>query len=298
MSSFAANSGFTRLSLPRIQSRAPRDLLIKQRVHCSDLANLNDPWDCRPWFSALPESWETKLAAIAAVEQMLQSDPTSLLKRAAEQKQQYPEINVEAERVVSKLDFEIKRRRLSHERKDDDSTFQTPETLDLVAWGTWAMLPYCLGIYCLTPHPDSTLMWSHYADRHRGICLEFSCDDNALFGFAQQVTYRSTYPNLKFKYIEEKGLEEIVLTKAADWSYEDEYRIVARKSYMPTLRDEPVVEQGFIRLPPGVLVSVIAGCEADLETLGNLVKRCSPNLKIKRAIRSYDGYKLKISTLD
>lgn len=26
------------------------DVLIKRRVHCSDPANLNDPWDCRPWF--------------------------------------------------------------------------------------------------------------------------------------------------------------------------------------------------------------------------------------------------------
>jgi hypothetical protein len=26
------------------------DALTKQRVHCSDPANLNDPWDCRPWF--------------------------------------------------------------------------------------------------------------------------------------------------------------------------------------------------------------------------------------------------------
>src|ERR1039458_3080564 len=27
-------------------------------------------------------------------------------------------------------------------------------------------------IYCLTPDPCSTLMWSHYAENHRGICLE------------------------------------------------------------------------------------------------------------------------------
>jgi Protein of unknown function (DUF2971) len=35
-------------------------------------------------------------------------------------------------------------------------------------------------IYCLTPDPTSILMWSHYADHHRGICLEFDVA-NALF---------------------------------------------------------------------------------------------------------------------
>jgi hypothetical protein len=32
--------------------------------------------------------------------------------------------------------------------------------------------------YCLSTHPDSTLMWSHYGDSHRGVCLEFSVDNN------------------------------------------------------------------------------------------------------------------------
>ena len=27
------------------------DCLTQKRIHCSDPANLNDPWDCRPWFN-------------------------------------------------------------------------------------------------------------------------------------------------------------------------------------------------------------------------------------------------------
>ncbi len=29
------------------------------------------------------------------------------------------------------------------------------------------------GVYCLCEKPDNLLMWSHYADAHRGICLQF-----------------------------------------------------------------------------------------------------------------------------
>ena len=28
-------------------------------------------------------------------------------------------------------------------------------------------------IFCLTPQNESLLMWAHYADSHRGICLQF-----------------------------------------------------------------------------------------------------------------------------
>jgi hypothetical protein len=41
-------------------------------------------------------------------------------------------------------------------------------------------------LYCLTPEPCSTLMWSHYADNHRGICLEFDTG-NPLFSEAMEV---------------------------------------------------------------------------------------------------------------
>ena len=28
-------------------------------------------------------------------------------------------------------------------------------------------------IYCLSARADSQLIWGHYADHHRGVCLEF-----------------------------------------------------------------------------------------------------------------------------
>lgn len=33
-------------------------------------------------------------------------------------------------------------------------------------------------ICCLTRDPTSTLMWSHYAENHHGVCLEFGVDND------------------------------------------------------------------------------------------------------------------------
>jgi hypothetical protein len=44
-------------------------------------------------------------------------------------------------------------------------------------------------VYCLTTKPADTLMWSHYAENHTGICLEFGCANDVLRN-ARQVVYR------------------------------------------------------------------------------------------------------------
>ena len=42
---------------------------------------------------------------------------------------------------------------------------------------------------------DHPLLWSHYADAHRGICLVFSAERTE-FGYAERVGYQRTYPSV------------------------------------------------------------------------------------------------------
>jgi hypothetical protein len=46
---------------------------------------------------------------------------------------------------------------------------------DLITASTemWAQMNRRYRIYSLSARPDSQLMWGHYADHHRGVCLEF-----------------------------------------------------------------------------------------------------------------------------
>jgi hypothetical protein len=37
-----------------------------------------------------------------------------------------------------------------------------------------------IGVYCLSAINDDILMWSHYAEGHRGMCLEFDTTKNVL----------------------------------------------------------------------------------------------------------------------
>jgi len=54
-----------------------------------------------------------------------------------------------------------------------------------------------MGIFCMAQKRDNILMWSHYADNHKGFCLEFRTA-NSFFGGAQPVVdkYSSNRPCL------------------------------------------------------------------------------------------------------
>ena len=51
------------------------------------------------------------------------------------------------------------------------------------------------GVISFAEHPYSILMWSHYADHHKGICLQFHRTKNfPTFGHAVHVDYKEELP--------------------------------------------------------------------------------------------------------
>ena len=81
------------------------------------------------------------------------------------------------------------------------------------------------GILSLSAKNDNILMWSHYADYHKGFCIEFKRSPHNPLGSTQPVEYVKEYPC--FNYFDELPgaiAKRIILTKADDWSYEEEWR--------------------------------------------------------------------------
>jgi hypothetical protein len=85
----------------------------------------------------------------------------------------------------------------------------------------------------------------------------------------------------------------MLLTKAEDWRYEDEYRIVGVQFANNAGYLHP--EGDYFRLPPGALKSVIAGCEADYAAIATVVQEHVPDLPVKRAVRVPDRYSITIT---
>jgi len=84
------------------------------------------------------------------------------------------------------------------------------------------------GIYSLTADSQSILMWAHYADAHRGVCIGFDTSKWPFYS-AWAVRYSVDYPVINRATDSDlDSLKSSVLTKAKSWEYEQEWRVLIR----------------------------------------------------------------------
>ena len=84
------------------------------------------------------------------------------------------------------------------------------------------------GIMCLSAVPDSIRMWSYYAQAHEGICVGFDTTASP-FMAAMKVLYQNPDTPLDvagaLRVDPSELAAHITLRKAAEWEFEQEYRI-------------------------------------------------------------------------
>lgn len=83
-----------------------------------------------------------------------------------------------------------------------------------------------VGILCLSETSQCPVMYYHYADAHRGMCLKFRTSLD-YFASSEQVEYSKQHPEIDY-FSDDDGTEfkRLFLTKYESWSYEKEWRIV------------------------------------------------------------------------
>ena len=147
------------------------------------------------------------------------------------------------------------------------------------------------GICCLSKVRDNVLMWSHYANKHRGFCLEFSTEQFSV-GLTTgrtgplPVHYTDKYPVARI--IDEIALRETILTKAEQWEYEKEWRIITPE------------QTGLYPFPSHCLTGVIFGCrmlEKHKEMIREWCRNREPAIKYYETRESEDSYTLDIVEL-
>ena len=82
------------------------------------------------------------------------------------------------------------------------------------------------GILCFSKSWKNPVLWSHYGDKHRGICLGFNVPDNMF----TPINYVETMKLVDFdldnsrNQLDENLIKELLYQKYKDWGYEEEYR--------------------------------------------------------------------------
>ncbi|MDX9859228.1 MAG: DUF2971 domain-containing protein [candidate division Zixibacteria bacterium] len=176
------------------------------------------------------------------------------------------------ENIASKMTWEIE--------------FDKADLLEIAKAGIWFG---DIRIFSLSKTCDSPLMWSHYADRHRGVVIGFNEADNF---FNQDIIYHneSSFPSDKFGKLlpMQYGKKKIelmdsfkrlpILYKSEDWIYEQEVRFVLPKeSVSSKTKNESGADIDLFKIPESTLVSIILGANCDstdlVRDLQGLLKR-------------------------
>lgn len=150
-------------------------------------------------------------------------------------------------------------------------------------------------VVCLTENdPSSTIMWGHYGNLHKGICLEYdfsNCDDDC-FDMIMPVLYYESPPIIKYNEMtnDDDYLECIVhqsiITKSCEWEYESEWRLTKSLStptdsgvpqYAPYLRQ---IFIGALAEEHKVDYSEVSNLAAKLSVPVSMMKRQTNSFKL------------------
>lgn len=147
------------------------------------------------------------------------------------------------------------------------------------------------GVYSFAGDPRNILMWSHYAQNHTGICLQFERSrDFELLSQAIKVDYSTEYPEMDWINDYYDSVSRAILRKHEDWKYEKESRII-----------HPNEAHTTIRFNPSCLTRIIIGCRApekNIKIVKDLLKERKeerkPPIKLYKAVQHKSKYTLTI----
>jgi len=144
------------------------------------------------------------------------------------------------------------------------------------------------GVISLTSKNDNLLMWAHYANSHKGMCI--GLDRNIIYetisGTIGPVNYARHFPEMSLFDNTPANIIKMLNTKSEHWSYEDEYRLTkihsANKVYT---------------LPPEAITQIVLGCNMPMKEKEEIYKlrdeRLPHALLFEAAVNLYE-FKLDI----
>ncbi len=159
-----------------------------------------------------------------------------------------------------------------------------------------------LGILCLSEVRLDILMWSHYTDGHKGLCLEFGQEGIDKFRTEknmdfEKIIYRGKYPTLidynKARNNKAQGKKNefaklCICSKSKHWKYEQEWRLISKSC------------NKYIEYPEEMLTGIIFGyymSDNDKMQIKEMIKKKEHKPKLYQAKIDDDRYDINIEEI-
>lgn len=142
------------------------------------------------------------------------------------------------------------------------------------------------GILSLTSKKDNLLMWSHYANSHKGFCIGFDKYHlwDLIGGTLGPVMYQTEFPTAGLFDENETALTTLIMTKSPEWEYEDEYRF-----------SKVFAAKQIFQFPSEAVLEIVLGYKMpneEKDAIVALAKEKFPNAKLFQSQMSLEKFKL------
>ena len=209
-------------------------MLVEDTIFYADPTKFNDPLDTKPTLdtdiaNAALEATLTQLieertrAELSAAARTIRYSGPRTLDHIARQSRKA------AERLLADIRYDA---------TDPDYAVDDPEQFLLGHYVEEELLRrYDRGVFSLAERANCPLMWSHYGDQHRGICLGYSVPDDAAddlhkikYGGSRLVQASQVSTMLGGDEDARRRVDEaVLLKKARPWAYEREWRLLGSR---------------------------------------------------------------------
>lgn len=234
-------------------------IITHGELFLSDPTSFNDPFDCRPKISIHASEYKRKRYIKALAKERL---PNATPKELSKEIKSYSK----------------------------NKNLANPKLLN----DMFSKFIKSCGIYCLTEVPDDILMWSHYSDSHKGICLQFNPNKElSILWENYKITYQELYPNVNLMQLHKfDQFINLFAIKSEHWEYEQERRII--KSHYDG-------GSKIYTFDTELLTGIILGAKIssnDEKTILDWVSKKKTPTKIYKAKIDGDAYRLNIKGIN
>jgi hypothetical protein len=203
-------------ALDGLRKEWTRNILVDSALFFAPPSKFNDPLDCR-----IPPSFEAEAKNIER-----------FWREKWKSRGQQPRSQEELDRLSAMSGTEESRQKLTNAYYELLDTY---------------------GIACFNERPDNFLLWSYYAESHKGVAVRFDTGTEILKQipepyFLLKVEYAKDFPKISIYEPDRFTLVQTTLaTKAEAWTHEEEWRLIA------------VGRSGIIHMPNKMIDGVVFG---------------------------------------
>ena len=219
------------------------DMIVNDMVFYANPSDFNDPLDTSPSLKVDLDEGRLTTLLRRIVEQRIRSELTSKSRsigdnRSSTQKGIQRRAQRQALELINYIDFAasnpdfpddegpgydtVARRKTAYRRNQIEIELQEQYDKGIVSLATKATCP---------------LMWSHYSDHHRGICIVYSVRNEAIcnlhkvkYGSSRLVQASDVSAMLDGDNVARVKVDEaVLLQKAVGWQYEEEWRLIGSR---------------------------------------------------------------------